>query len=260
MVCGDVNASWCYYCVFKCFISPVIVIAVAFRFPGTDLIAYSASSACTFYNPDLELQDVDLGFAIGNGLTDPAIQYKPYTDYASDHNLITKTDYENINTMIPEYEKDIQLYGNYYSVIYLDSFAKDIMLHINAYTCYFAVSATIAKFLNLPSVKEALGVHTGGVSCSKTVYSAMQEDWMKDLEVGFPALLEDEVKVMIYAGEYNLICNWLGNSRWVHAMKWSGQKNFARAPTVPFSVAVEDRKHNHKTSIYFILRKRHQDQ
>jgi len=27
-----------------------------------------------------------------------------------------------------------------------------------------------------------------------------------------------------------------GNSRWVHAMEWSGQKEFTRAPTVSFTV------------------------
>lgn len=27
-----------------------------------------------------------------------------------------------------------------------------------------------------------------------------------------------------------------GNSRWVHAMKWSGQRSFVGSPTVPFSV------------------------
>lgn len=39
----------------------------------------------------------------------------------------------------------------------------------------------------------------------------MITDWMKDLEVGIPALLEDGINMLIYAGEYDLICNWLGN-------------------------------------------------
>lgn len=28
----------------------------------------------------------------------------------------------------------------------------------------------------------------------------------------------------------------IGNSRWVHAMEWSGQKNFVESPEVPFIV------------------------
>ncbi|GAU15610.1 hypothetical protein TSUD_108690 [Trifolium subterraneum] len=80
------------------------------------------------------------------------------------------------------------------------------------------------KFLNLKTVWEALGVgDLEFVSCIGTVYDAMLDDWMKNL-VGIPALLEDGIKLLVYAGEYDGICNWLGNSRWVDAMKWSGKK------------------------------------
>lgn len=94
-------------------------------------------------------------------------------------------------------------------------------------------------------------------------------DWMRNLEVGIPDLLEDGINLLVYAGEYDLICNWLGmylllmylrsvekfnewidrpfswwyawfqwvgNSRWVHAMEWSGQKEFATSLEVPFVV------------------------
>ena len=67
------------------------------------------------------------------------------------------------------------------------------------------------RFLNKKSVRNALGVgNIDFVSCSSTVYEAMVMDWMRNLEVGIPALLEDGIKVLIYAGEYDLICNWLG--------------------------------------------------
>lgn len=67
------------------------------------------------------------------------------------------------------------------------------------------------KFLGQTSVKEALGVRDiDFVSCSATVYQAMLVDWMRNLEVGIPALLEDGIKLLVYAGEYDLICNWLG--------------------------------------------------
>ncbi|VAI53224.1 unnamed protein product [Triticum turgidum subsp. durum] len=64
----------------------------------------------------------------------------------------------------------------------------------------------------------------------------MLTDWMRNLEVGIPALLEDGINVLIYAGEYDLICNWLGNSRWVHSMEWSGQKDFAKTAESSFLV------------------------
>jgi hypothetical protein len=41
------------------------------------------------------------GFAIGNGLTNPEIQYMAYTDYALGNGLINKDEYERINKLIP---------------------------------------------------------------------------------------------------------------------------------------------------------------
>ena len=67
------------------------------------------------------------------------------------------------------------------------------------------------KFLNLNSVRKSLGVgEIEFVSCSTSVYQAMLQDLMRNLEVGIPALLEDGINLLVYAGEYDLICNWLG--------------------------------------------------
>jgi serine carboxypeptidase-like clade 4 len=41
---------------------------------------------------------------------------------------------------------------------------------------------------------------------------------MRNLAVGVPALLEDGIKVLIYAGEEDLICNWLGKSTWYNKL------------------------------------------
>lgn len=55
---------------------------------------------------------VTQGFAIGNGLTDPLVQYKAYTDYALDNGLIKESDYKNINRRLPACETAIKLCGN----------------------------------------------------------------------------------------------------------------------------------------------------
>lgn len=39
-------------------------------------------------------------------------------------------------------------------------------------------------------------------------------------------LLEHGVKVLIYAGTYDWVCNWVGNERWTLDMEWSGQEAF----------------------------------
>ncbi|EXC31798.1 Serine carboxypeptidase-like 48 [Morus notabilis] len=193
------------------------------------------------------------GFAIGNGLTNPEIQYKAYTDYALDMKLIKQADYDEINKMLPACEQAIKICGadggdgcvNSYLIcnnifnsimdVVDDTNYYDVRKKCEGDLCYDF--SNMERFLNLKSVRDALGVgDIDFVSCSSTVYEAMVVDWMRNLEVGIPALLEDGIKVLIYAGEYDLICNWLGNSRWVHAMEWSGQKNFVASSTKPFVV------------------------
>lgn len=71
--------------------------------------------------------------------------------------------------------------------------------------------SNLEAFLNQEDVRDAIGVGDRKfVSCSPLVYEAMIVDWMRNLEAGIPALLEDGVKMLVYAGEYDLICNWLG--------------------------------------------------
>ncbi|KAL5139396.1 Serine carboxypeptidase-like 49 [Glycine soja] len=227
------------------------------------------------------------GFAIGNGLTDPGIQYKAYTDYALDMGIIQKADYERINkVMVPACEMAIKLCGNlstdgkiactasYFvcntifnsimshagdinvgntiassSLIYMNIgifkiLTSNYILMLQYYDirkkcegslCYDF--SNLEKYLNQKSVRDALGVgDIDFVSCSSTVYQAMLVDWMRNLEVGIPALLEDGINMLVYAGEFDLICNWLGNSKWVHAMEWSGQQEFVVSSEVPFTV------------------------
>ncbi|KAG9136612.1 hypothetical protein Leryth_020278 [Lithospermum erythrorhizon] len=193
------------------------------------------------------------GFAIGNGLTDPAIQYAAYTDYALDMGLISQTEHDRINKVLPICEAAIKLCGTqgtvsctaaylvcntvFSSIIKIagDVNYYDIRKKCIGSLCYDF--SNLEKFMNLDSVRSSLGVEDiEFVSCSTTVYQAMLIDWMRNLEVGIPALLEDDIKMLIYAGEYDLICNWLGNARWVHAMEWFGQKDFGASPEVPFEV------------------------
>ncbi|TXG49454.1 hypothetical protein EZV62_025329 [Acer yangbiense] len=172
------------------------------------------------------------GFAIGNGLTDPAHQYKAYPDYALDMGLIKQSEHDCISKFIPLCETAIKLCGTDGTLSCMASY----------FVCNAIFSSIMAHAgdINKP-VRDAIGVgDLDFVSCSPTVYQAMLVDWMRNLEVGIPTLLEDGLKLLVYAGEYDLICNWLGNSRWVHAMEWSEQKEFVASPEVSFAVNGSD--------------------
>ncbi|KAK7412973.1 hypothetical protein VNO78_04770 [Psophocarpus tetragonolobus] len=194
------------------------------------------------------------GFAIGNGLTNPAIQYSAYPDYALENGIITKSEHDEISKLIPgcvQAAKTCEAQGGRSCHTALDTceviFERilgiagdinyyDIRKKCIGHLCYDFHN--LETLLNLQKVKSALGVDAGieFVSCSNTVYTAMEQDWMQNLDVGIPALLEDGIKLLVYAGEEDFICNWLGNSRWVQAIEWSGQKAFGTSPTVKFVV------------------------
>ncbi|KAL1213364.1 Serine carboxypeptidase-like 47 [Cardamine amara subsp. amara] len=193
------------------------------------------------------------GFAIGNGLTNPEIQYAAYGDYALDMKIISESDHESLKQDYVEcqsfikkcnldggldcdsaYETCNNIFGQIMSKIVGKNY-YDIRKKCVGSLCYDF--SKMEKFLNQENVRKALGVgDIEFVSCSTTVYDEMRGDWMHNLEVKIPALVEDGINLLVYAGEYDLICNWLGNSRWVDQMSWSGQKNFGSAKTVPFLV------------------------
>ena len=50
------------------------------------------------------------------------------------------------------------------------------------------------------------------------------------------ALLERGIKVLIYVGSYDWICNWVGNERLSLALEWTGKDAFGAAPLRDFEV------------------------
>ena len=42
-------------------------------------------------------------------------------------------------------------------------------------------------------------------------------------------MLESNIRVLIYAGDCDFICNWMGNKAWTLALEWTGQKDFNSA-------------------------------
>ena len=97
--------------------------------------------------------------------------------------------------------------------------------------------SALDKYLALSSVRESLGVGDRKYEqCSSDVYQAMLMDFMRNIEPLVPPLLEDGIRTLVYVGENDFICNWLGNSRWLAAMPWSGQEGYVSAEWTPFEV------------------------
>jgi len=101
--------------------------------------------------------------------------------------------------------------------------------------CY-PVMQYMIDWLSLNSTRELLGVDpavpAGLAACNDTVYNAFVAtlDEYHETYTQVSQLLERGVRVLVYAGTYDWICNWISNDVWTRKMPWSGQAAFVAQP------------------------------
>ena len=96
--------------------------------------------------------------------------------------------------------------------------------------CYEALD-WISKWLNKPEVLAAVGAEVDSYDgCNFDINRnfLFQGDWMLPFHRLVPSLLK-EIPVLIYAGNADFICNFLGNRGWTEALEWGGKKAFNKA-------------------------------
>lgn len=90
----------------------------------------------------------------------------------------------------------------------------------------------VGNYLNQPSVRSAIGSEVGQwASCNNTINSQFSGtgDYSKPFHTDIKDMLEAGYPVLIYAGDKDMICNWLGQVAWTNALEWSGKANFNAA-------------------------------
>eukprot|EP00475_Leptophrys_vorax_P039790 TRINITY_DN724_c0_g1_i1.p1 TRINITY_DN724_c0_g1~~TRINITY_DN724_c0_g1_i1.p1 ORF type:complete len:440 (+),score=121.76 TRINITY_DN724_c0_g1_i1:226-1545(+) len=181
------------------------------------------------------------GFAIGNGLVNPAVQYKAYGKFSLDNGLISKTDYDYIqNTLVPACESSLSSGSTN-----TESTCNEILSYImgqagnfNVYdvrkTCDGPLCYPLGKIDTLmaePSVQRSLGVNTSAASwteCNDLVHSKLEnKDWFLNCAEYIPDMLEAGIRGLVYSGKEDWICNWYGGKEWVSVLPWSGQSSIA---------------------------------
>ena len=61
-------------------------------------------------------------------------------------------------------------------------------------------------------------------------------DWMKSMEEDITTLLNSGVKVLVYSGDKDFICNWRGGEKWTHEAVWDHSDEFKKASYVDWNV------------------------
>jgi carboxypeptidase C (cathepsin A) len=106
--------------------------------------------------------------------------------------------------------------------------------------CYPETKA-ISTYLDQPWVRSKLGAadQIGPFqSCSDKVGMgfALSRDALAPTFFHLTGLLENGVRVLIYVGQLDWICNFIGNRRMVEALEWSGAEAFRKAELRDFYV------------------------
>jgi len=196
------------------------------------------------------------GIAIGNGLTNPKEQYKWYAEMGHTggkdegghapgvfSERVYNTMKQKTPTCIQKAEACEQsIDSNSQACVEASTFCNqmaqtpyrltgknpyDQRIHCETGNLCYDFSGA-ESWLNRADVQKALGVSKKWQSCNYAVNEAFQlaGDWMHPYEQMIPDLLHDGLQVLIYAGDCDYICNWLGNKAWTRALDWDGSAAF----------------------------------
>ncbi|EKM51694.1 uncharacterized protein PHACADRAFT_261985 [Phanerochaete carnosa HHB-10118-sp] len=108
--------------------------------------------------------------------------------------------------------------------------------------CYSLITK-ISLFLDRTDVRKTLGVdHSvqgNFSSCNGNILNRFGSalDGIFPADYYIEALLERGVKVLIYAGVNDWICNWVGNEQMTLNLEWTGKKAFASKPLRDWQVS-----------------------
>lgn len=191
---------------------------------------------------------------IGNGFTDPANQYKTmpkyYTENIYNNKIVTPKQVEEMYDALPNCLEAIkECQKEQYNCIsatkacspYLDSPFFESPENLNSYDirikcevpglCYDFSRFDV--FLNKPEVLKALHVNTKEKEkweiCDRKVYQDFLYDKMLNYAPDIATLLESDIDVLIFAGDADFICNWMGNKAWTLDLLWKGKEGFNAA-------------------------------
>ncbi|RKP05913.1 Alpha/Beta hydrolase protein [Thamnocephalis sphaerospora] len=195
---------------------------------------------------------------IGNGLTDPLVQYKYYGDMACKNSFLSKEQCASMDAAYPTCARLINLcyrFPSSFACVPPAAYCNKQMLEpyvragYNPYDvrvkcdpstplCYSEITA-ITKYLNLPHVMRELGAKVSKFdSCNTDINRQfmMAGDWMRPYVRKVPKILEAGIRVLVYAGDADFICNWMGNKAWTIEMEWAGKSKFSATKDQPWTV------------------------
>lgn len=206
-----------------------------------------------------------LSSLVGNGLVDPLTQYAYYEPMACGQggwpSVLDQGTCQSMKSHISSCQQKIQAcYQDFNSQTCGDaeSYCNNYEMNpyeMSGYNVYDVTTqcgdscppsmTPFTNYLNQKSVQEALGVEpTNFQSCNMNVYQAFTEsgDWMAPIGVRSVPEILSKIPFLVYAGDEDFICNWLGNHAWTEKLAWPGKEGFNAQNLTEITISDSDKK------------------
>ncbi|KAI3407033.1 CPYA [Candida oxycetoniae] len=198
---------------------------------------------------------------IGNGITDPLIQagaYKPMACGEGGYKpVLTEDQCDQMERDYPKCAKLAKLcykFQNAFTCVPTGYYCETKLFQpyaktgLNPYdirkpcaeeggNCYIEMNY-IDDYLNLDYVKQTVGASNIDIftACDDSVFRdfLLEGDEYKPFQQYVAELLDKDIPVLIYAGDKDYICNWLGNFMWVNKLQYKDGEAFANQPLKPW--------------------------
>ncbi|KAL4442629.1 hypothetical protein ABPG74_007031 [Tetrahymena malaccensis] len=190
-----------------------------------------------------DLQIKFRGVAIGNGWVDPYYQQPAYAEYAYKYNLIDQDTYKATQqqfTICSQYIKTgstLELLADACETPFNKITEKNNFDIYNYKTpCVNPTCSEddddnkVQKFLSRVDVQQVLGVQGRTWSaCVDNVYSALSDLENRSSINDLINIVNANLKVLIYNGDLDFMCNYIGSENWVNNLNWKQQSQFQAA-------------------------------
>ncbi|KAF2070476.1 hypothetical protein CYY_008201 [Polysphondylium violaceum] len=198
------------------------------------------------------------GLAIGNGWTHPIVQYESYGPFAYAAGIISIEQANAYTNLVTACQSQINA-GNFMSdecdnvmgTLQSDSGSNTTsMVNVYDIRLYDPTGGVNwpepgityeSDYLNRADVRQA--IHASSVphnwtECNNTVYQYLSNQDESSLFL-FPSLLE-QMRILVYNGQFDLICNHVGTTEYLDVLEWSGAEEWKNSSRYIWTSYAED--------------------